>query len=97
MKKQNPLLYFAALTIPVFLGLIVLQSVRYQNLNTEIKRLEQTQTEWLESNKRLIAGIAEYSSCERIDQIAQSQLDLRKIQPEYLLQVRIAEGKGHEY
>ena len=74
MRKQYILLYFAVLTIPVFLGLIVFQSVRYQNLNTEIKRLEQTQTEWLESNKRLIAGIAEYSSCERIDQIARNEL-----------------------
>jgi len=97
MRKQNLLLYFIVITIPVFLGLIVLQSVRYQNLNTEIKRLEQTQAEWLESNKRLIAGIAENSSCERIDKIAQNQLDLQRIQPEYLLQVRIAEGKGHEY
>ena len=97
MRKQNPLLFLAVITIPVFLGLIVWQSVRYQNLNAEIKRLEQTQTEWLESNKRLIAGIAEYSSSARIDNIAQTQLDLKRIQPEYLLQVRIAEGKGHEY
>ena len=97
MRKQILFLYLIVITIPVFLGLVVFQSTRYQNLNMEIKRLEQTQTEWLESNKRLIAGIAENSSCERIDNIAQNQLNLRKIQPEYLLQVRIAEGKGHEY
>ena len=97
MRKQNLLLYLLVITIPVFIGLIVFQSTRYQNLNMEIIRLEQTQAEWLESNKRLIAGIAENSSCERIDQIAREQLNLQRIQPEYLLQVRIAGGKGHEY
>ncbi|MCL2243245.1 MAG: cell division protein FtsL [Treponema sp.] len=97
MRKQNFLLYLIVITIPVFLSLIVFQSTRYQNLNSEIIRLEQTQTEWVESNKRLIAGIAEYSSAERINDIAKNQLDLQRIQPEYLLQVRITEGKGHEY
>ena len=97
MIKRYLFLYFMVISIPLFLGLIVWQSNRYQNLYRELNRLEQTQTEWLESNKRLIAGIAEYSSPERIEQIAKNQLDLRKIRPEYLLQVRIVGGKGHEF
>jgi cell division protein FtsL len=97
MKKRLFLLYFMVFTIPLFLGLIVWQSNRYQNLHKELTRLEQTQTEWVESNKRLIAGIAEYSSPERIEEIAVKQLKLRKIRPEYLLQVKITEGKGHDY
>lgn len=97
MIKRNFFLFFAAITIPFFLGLIVWQSNRYQNLYSEIKRLERTQTEWVESNKRLIADIAEYSSPERIDQVAQDQLNLQKIRPEHLLQVKIVEGKGHEF
>jgi cell division protein FtsL len=84
-------------TMPVFLGLLVWQSNRYQNLNRELLRLEQTQTEWVESNKRLIAGIAEYSSPERIEQAAIYQLDLKKIRPENLLQVRIVEGRGNDF
>jgi len=97
MIKKYILLYFFAITIPIFLGLLVWQSNRYQNLSKELTRMEQSQEEWIESNKRLVAGIAEYSSAYRIDDIARNQLDLRKIPPEYFLQVRITGGKGHEF
>jgi cell division protein FtsL len=97
MIKRYFLLYFFVITIPLFLGLLVWQSNRYQNLVKELNRLEQTQTEWVESNKRLIAGIGEYSSPERIENIARSQLDLQKIPPEYFLQVKIMGGKELGY
>jgi cell division protein FtsL len=96
MIKKYLLLYFLVFTIPLCLGLLVWQSNRYQNLSRELARLEQTQAEWIESNKRLIAGIGEYSSPERIENIAQNQLDLQKIRPEYFLQVKIV-GGGDEY
>jgi len=97
MIKRFLPLYFFVLTIPVFLGLLVWQSNRYQNLVKDLERLEQTQTEWIESNKRLIAGIGEYSSPERIETIAKDTLELQKIPPEYFLQVKITGGKGHGY
>lgn len=97
MIKKNLLLYFLVFTIPLFLGLLVWQSNRYQNLSGELARLEQTQREWIESNKRLIADIGEYSSPERIDLLARNQLGLIKIQPEYFLQVRIMGGTEREY
>ncbi|MDR0502879.1 MAG: cell division protein FtsL [Treponema sp.] len=93
MKRHHFFLYILVLSIPFFLGLVVWQSNRYQNLENELKRLEQTQAEWVESNKRLIAGITEYSSPKRIEDIAVNQLSLIKIKPESLLQVRITEGK----
>ncbi|WP_461253537.1 FtsB/FtsL family cell division protein [Treponema sp. R8-4-B8] len=95
MIKRYLLLYFLVLTIPLCLGILVWQSNRYQNLVKELERLEQTQTEWIESNKRLIAGIGEYSSPERIESLAKSELELQKIPPEYFLQVKITGGKGH--
>jgi len=91
------LLYLLVITIPVFLASIVWQSNRYQNMENELSRLEQTQEEWVESNKRLIAGIAEYSSAERIEEIARYQLELKKIPPEHLLQVKIAGGNGNGF
>jgi cell division protein FtsL len=97
MTKRKFVLYFMAVSIPLFLALIVWQSNRYQNLNRELDRLEQTQAEWIESNKKLIAGITEYSSPYRIEYIAENQLELHKIRPENLLQVKIVEGKGYEY
>nr|AGS54379.1 hypothetical protein [uncultured bacterium contig00015] len=97
MIKRYLFLYFVAASIPLFLGLVSWQSIRYQNLNRELSRLEQVQAEWIESNKRLIAGISEYSSPERIEYIAVNQLDLHKIRPEYLLQVKIVGGKGNVF
>jgi len=95
--KRYFLLYLLVLTIPVFLASLVWQSHRYQNLESEIFRLEQMQEEWVESNKRLIADIAEYSSAERIEETARYQLELKKIPPEHLLQVRISGGKGNGF
>jgi hypothetical protein len=97
MKKRYFILYFMAVTIPLFLALTAWQSNRYRNLEKELSRLEQTQGEWIESNKKFIAGITEYSSPYRIEYIAENQLNLRKIRPENLLQVRIIEGKRYGY
>ncbi|MDR0487768.1 MAG: septum formation initiator family protein [Treponema sp.] len=79
------------------MGLVVWQSNRYQDLDLKIDRLEQAQAEWVESNKRLIADITEYSSPQRIEPIARDDLDLRKIRPENVLQIKIEEGKGRGF
>jgi cell division protein FtsL len=97
MKKRYLLIYFAVITIPLFLGLAVWQSNRYRNMEQEIRRLEQLQSEWVEGNKRLIAANAVLSSPQRIEHIAQKELGLRKIRPENVLQVNITEGKGREF
>jgi cell division protein FtsL len=85
------------LSIPLFIALSTWQSVRYAALEKDIRSLEASQEEWLESNKRLIAGIAILSSAERIEQIARRELGLLKIHPEHVLQIRIegirVEGK----
>jgi cell division protein FtsL len=93
--KKHFFLYLMVFTIPLFLSLLVWQSNRYQNLNKELVRMEQWQEEWVESNKKLVAGIAEYSSPDRIERIAKNQLGLQKVRPENLLQVNIVEGKGN--
>jgi cell division protein FtsL len=90
------LLYFAALSIPAFLGLGAWQSGRYASLEGELKRLEAAQEEWIESNKRLIAGIAILSSSERIEHIARNDLYLRRVPPEEVLQIRIEGGDEHD-
>ena len=94
--KRYFLLYLAIITITLLLGLNAWQSSRYTSLQSEIKRLEEAQDEWVESNKRLIAGIAVLSSPKRIEHIAQTELDLQKILPENVLQIKIEGGKGSE-
>ena len=92
--KRRLLLYFAVFSIPLLLGLNAWQSSRYTALQREMRRLEEAQGEWVESNKRLIAGIAVLSSPGRIEHIAQTELGLRKIMPENVLQIKIEEEQG---
>ena len=89
MIRRNALLYFFVLSIPFFLGLTAWQSNRYAELDRNVRRLEATQEDWIEGNKRLVASIAVLSSSARIGQVAIHDLGLTKIRPEYVLQVKI--------
>jgi cell division protein FtsB len=82
-------LYFLALSIPFLLGTVAHQAVRYTDLEEETRGLETAQEEWVENNKRLIAGIALLSSSDRIEYIAQDELGYVKKTPEEVLQIRI--------
>jgi cell division protein FtsL len=50
----------------------------------------------LESNQKLIAGIAVLSSPQRIEQIARTDLGLKKKPPEQVLQIHIENGKRND-
>ncbi len=86
---KNVWIYIIAITIPLCLGFNAWQSEKHAKLSREIDQLEETQTEWIESNKRLIAGIALLSSSQRIEQIAVNELGLVKKTPEEIMQIRI--------
>ena len=94
MIRRYLLLYFFVLTIPFFLGLTAWQSVQYAELDRNVRRLEASQEDWIEGNKKLIAGIAVLSSSARIGQVAVHDLRLTKIDPEDVLQVKIEGGQG---
>ncbi|MDR1176270.1 MAG: cell division protein FtsL [Treponema sp.] len=87
--KGHIMIYFFVLSIPLLLALNAWQAERYAELQKDVKKLEASQEEWLESNKRLIAGIAVLSSPERIEHIASHELQFEKIHPESVLQIRI--------
>ena len=92
--KRYALLYFIVLSIPFFLGVVAWQSTRYAALDKSVRRLEAAQEDWVENNKKLIAGIAILSSSKRIEQVAVHDLGLSKMRPEDVLQVRIEGGQG---
>jgi cell division protein FtsL len=92
--KRYILFYVIAVTIPLFLAGVAWQAARYTELMREINRLEVVQQEWIESNKRLIAGISVLSSAGRIEQIASGFLGLVKKEPEDVLQIRIENRRG---
>ena len=85
------LFYCLIVSVPAFLGLTVWQSSRYGDLEREIKKLEKIQEEWVENNKRLIAGITFLSSPDRVERIARNDLGLRKKLPEEVLHISITE------
>ncbi|MDR0553792.1 MAG: cell division protein FtsL [Treponema sp.] len=94
--KARLLLYFFVLTLPALLFVTARQAIRYNNLKTEVVRLEAEQETWLEGNKRLIAGIAVLSSSARIERIAQNDLRLSKKMPEEILQIRVGKGRRND-
>jgi cell division protein FtsL len=96
MMRRCAFLYFVALTIPLLLGLLAWQSARYRDLEKAVARLEDSREDWVESNRRLIAGNAILSSSERIEHIAVEELGFAKIAPEHVLQIRIEEQKGND-
>ena len=89
MIRRYAFLYFLVFSIPLFLGLMIWQSVQYSHLDRNVRNLEAVQEDWVESNRKLIAGIAVLSSTGRIEQIAQNDLGLEKMQPEDILQIII--------
>jgi cell division protein FtsL len=94
MKKfRIAMLYFLALTIPLFLASLVYQSFRYDELKDETARLEKNQEEIVAENRRMIAKIALLSSSERIERFARDELGLEKKLPEEILQIRITGGQ----
>ena len=92
-RRGIMLLYFFILSIPLFLGIVAWQSVQYRELDKSTRRLEAAQENLIESNKKLIAGIALLSSSGRIEQVAIHDLGLTKIHPEHVYMVQIEGGQ----
>jgi cell division protein FtsL len=84
--KRLPILFLALLVISLFF-MGTWQGFRYQQLVRELRQMEEEQKTWLEENKKLIAGLAVFSSPERIEHIAREQLQLNRIDRGLVLKV----------
>lgn len=73
---RKVLILFLAILLPCFLILEVWGGYRFRKLEEEIQALEKVQEEWIEKNKRLLAGIAVYNSPDRIEKIATEELEM---------------------
>ena len=91
MIRRYILIYFICITIPLFLGIVAWQSVRFTELDRSTRRLEAAQEQWVENNNRQLAVIAVLRSSARIEQVAVQYLGLSRIRPEEVLQVMIDE------
>jgi cell division protein FtsL len=96
MKK---ILFILVFTIPVLLFFNVWQVYRHDQVKDAVSALEEQQREWLERNKRMIAGIAVLRSPTRIDKLAKEELELEKIESGRLLRINFTDkrtGKGSD-
>ncbi len=92
MKKV--LLLMLVLSVPVFLFLETWQAFRFRKMQEEITALTQTQQEWLEKNKKVLANISLFRSPKRIEKLAKDELNLVRIEPERILRIELFEGEG---
>jgi cell division protein FtsL len=87
-------LYALVIAVPLVLASLVWESYRYDALDSKSQDLLEQQQNWIESNQRLIAGIAVLSSPERIEQIATREMGLQKIKPQDILQIHLEDQNG---
>ena len=85
------LILVLVIVIPAAAFLNVWQVYRYRQLERDITELEDKQLELIEKNRRLIAGMSVYQSPQRLEQLAEGELNLRKIEPGMLIRIQTKE------
>jgi len=90
MKRLVALIMIA--TVPALIFLNIWQVFRYEKLQHSIALMEEEQQDWLERNKRMIAGIRVLSSPGRIDMLAQEELNLTKPDRGEIIRINIKEN-----
>ena len=84
---------FMAVCIPGLLALNAVQSKKYASLEKEVEELERKQQDLVEQNKKLITDISVLSSSERIKNIAENELGMRKAETEEIVRVEMKDTK----
>ena len=84
----------AVFSVPLMTFLNVWQVYKYGSLMDEVVELENNQREWIDNNKRAVAGIAVLGSPARIDNIANKDLGLKKVNSDRIINIRIQNQVG---
>jgi len=92
MKRYYVLFILMILTIPVFLGVNVLQSIECGVIRNEIRKLEKSQEDCLNNNKAIAGEITDLLAIDKLEAEAK-KMGLQKVRPEDVL-VIIMGGKG---
>jgi len=91
MKKM--IIIILTIIVPLMFFLEIWGVFYVQRVTDNIGKLETTQNEWLDKNKKLIAAIAVYSSPERVEKLAKDELGLMKISPDKILKIILSDEK----
>ena len=89
MRLRSPLFILMILTFLSVYFLNTWQGFRYQELEREVRMLEEEQKNWLEKNKKVIAALAVLSSPERIRSLAVDSLGLKPLKAEDLIEIEL--------
>ena len=87
------LVIFMAASIPALLVVNGIQSKKYAALEREVEELEKKQEELVVQNKKLITDISLLSSSDRIENIAENELGMRKAETEEIVRVEMKDTK----
>jgi len=81
-------LLIGAATIPLFLMAVVVQAIQFQDLQREVAQKERQQFEWVEKNKKVLAGVTVLRSPQRIETLAAGDPGLQTVGAERTVKVR---------
>lgn len=77
------------IAIPLMLILTVLQSARYISLQNVLRDYQEKEEELISGNAKKISAIAILTSPERIEKIAEEDLEMRKAKPSEIIRVSL--------
>ncbi len=87
------LVIIMAVSIPTLLVVNGIQAKKYAALEKEVEELEKKQEELVVQNKKLITDISLLSSSDRIENIAENELGMRKAETEEIVRVEMKDTK----
>ena len=93
---NRKLLLFCASTLPLFLLAVVVQAIQFQDLKRDVAAKEREQYEWVEKNKKVLAGVTVLRSPQRIETLAEDDPGLQVVGADRTIKVQFratAEGK----
>jgi len=85
---NRKLLLVCAATLPLFLMAVVVQAIQYQDLKREVSAMEVQQDEWVEKNKKALAGVTVLRAPQRIETLAGKDPGLESVGADRTVKVR---------
>lgn len=94
-KEVMRLIYavILAVAIPGLLVLNGFQARKYKKLQEEVNSIVKKQEELTEDNKKLITDRSQLTSSQRIEDLAENELGMRRAETEEIIRVSVGEEK----
>ena len=92
---NRKLILFCAATLPLFFLAVVVQAIQFQDLKRDVASKEREQYEWVEKNKKILAGVTVLRAPQRIETLAAGDPGLQSVGADRTVKVTFqAAGQG---